>query len=194
MLNPELDVVELGKEFRANGRVRVGRVLQFEAADQIYNCLHREVPWTLAFREAAGARTLPDQDFAALSEPEKEKLFTEIHAIAKTSFQFVYNSYMMVEAYKEGRNPELLLNAVSMKRSRGLTRTTSRHTRSFISISTSSMSSTIPSAIPPATNYSYRSQNSCRATSARQTSLLVWAATSLASCLSAVRKLSNKRG
>lgn len=110
MLNTELDVEKLGREFRANGCVRIGRILQFEAADQIYDCLHHEIPWTLAFREAAGARTLPDEEFSALNEPEKEKLMAEIHAIAETGFQFLYNSYMMVKAYKEGRNPELLLN------------------------------------------------------------------------------------
>ncbi len=49
-------------------------------------------------------------DHAAMTDADKDALFAEIHAIAKDQFQFIYNSYMMVTAYKEGRNPDLLLH------------------------------------------------------------------------------------
>ncbi len=110
MLNPELALAQLSNEFNTRGRVQVRRVLQFNAADQIYDCLHKEVPWTLAFRDSSGARTMAADDHAVMTDADKDALFAEIHAIAKDQFQFIYNSYMMVTAYKEGRNPDLLLH------------------------------------------------------------------------------------
>lgn len=110
MLNPRLDPNELEARFRSHPRMQIADVLQPEVASALHECLDREVPWTLAFIGDDGPTTMPEQAFRAMVAKERERLRETINARAKRQFQFLYNSYMMVTAYKEGRDPGLLLH------------------------------------------------------------------------------------
>lgn len=112
MLNPALNPVHLGQEFAERGRLQITDVLQPEAADALHQCLENEVPWTLAYKAGDQAMTLANEQLAAQTAEESERLRANILAQARNDFQFMYLSYMMVSAYLERRNPELLLNRV----------------------------------------------------------------------------------
>ncbi len=112
MLNPALDLDALAQEFQAKRRIQIRDILEPDAAEAVYQCLHTQVPWNLAYIDGEASTLLAQQQIANLGPAERAALHQRIHARARDQFQFMYNSYMMVTAYKEGRDPQLLLHRV----------------------------------------------------------------------------------
>jgi Rps23 Pro-64 3,4-dihydroxylase Tpa1-like proline 4-hydroxylase len=112
MINPQLDLPALADRFAAEGRLQIDHVLRTEVADLLHGCLAYEVPWALAFRDPSGPRKLWSEELAAMDEASREALDEEIFRIARQEFQFRYDNFMMVTAYKEKRHPDLLLHRV----------------------------------------------------------------------------------
>jgi Rps23 Pro-64 3,4-dihydroxylase Tpa1-like proline 4-hydroxylase len=96
--------------------VQIDDYLQSAAAERLHACLAREVPWTLALRDAAGSRTIDHASYAAMTHEAVAQLLADTAAGARgaedSGFRFAYDSYMMVTAYKEQRDPDLLLHRV----------------------------------------------------------------------------------
>lgn len=112
MLNPALNPERLRQEFVNRGRLQVSEVLLPEAADALHHCLKNEVPWTLAYKAGEQSMTLANDQLRSQSAEEFQQLRAHILEQARSEFQFMYLSYMMVSAYLERRNPELMLNRV----------------------------------------------------------------------------------
>ena len=119
MINPQLDLAPWRARLQRDGRVQVDNFLQPAHAQRLRECLQSQVPWTLALRDAAGPRTLDHATYAAMEAGEVGALLTRAASVPaghETSvgdrFRFAYDSYMMVRAYKEGRDPGLLLHRV----------------------------------------------------------------------------------
>ncbi|HEY0502755.1 MAG TPA: 2OG-Fe(II) oxygenase family protein [Lysobacter sp.] len=119
MINMQLDVVDTRSRLQRDRRVQVEDFLQPAAAQRLRECLQREVPWTLALRDDQGARTIDHAGYAAMDADVRAQLLaataasgSSVAATAAGNFRFAYDSYMMVTAYKEGRDPELLLHRV----------------------------------------------------------------------------------
>lgn len=110
MLEPNLDIPRLRQAFREHARLQIDDVLRSDAADALHDCLDREVPWDLAYIGDQGSTTVSEQALARMARREREALLEAIHHRAESEFQFRYNSYMMVTAYKEGRDPQLILH------------------------------------------------------------------------------------
>jgi len=86
--------------------------LKPDVAEVLYDCLSTEVPWALTFRDESGPRKLWAEELAAMTTDQQQSLENEIQQIACREFQFRYNSFMMVTAYKEKRHTELVLHRV----------------------------------------------------------------------------------
>ncbi|HEV8693699.1 MAG TPA: 2OG-Fe(II) oxygenase family protein [Lysobacter sp.] len=119
MINNDLDLVRWRQQLRQQGRAQVENYLQPAAAERLRSCLQEEVPWTLALRDDTGSRTIDHASYAAMNASALSELIASIAAsgrdgdpAAVANFRFVYDSYMMVSAYREGRDPGLLLNRV----------------------------------------------------------------------------------
>jgi Rps23 Pro-64 3,4-dihydroxylase Tpa1-like proline 4-hydroxylase len=112
LLAEGLDVARFAREFAARGRVQIPGFLRPEVAARLQHCLLHEVPWTLAYRKDGRSQLLGHEPWRDMPLAEKQALVREIVAVARTEFQFMYESYMMVTAYKEGRDPELPLHAL----------------------------------------------------------------------------------
>jgi Rps23 Pro-64 3,4-dihydroxylase Tpa1-like proline 4-hydroxylase len=92
-----------------NQYLRISQFLNSDFADRIYQCLTQEVKWGLACRLDGEAKTfLNTADVNELAENTKVKLQSQLNE----EFQFIYNTYMMVTAYLENRDPNLFLNRV----------------------------------------------------------------------------------
>lgn len=105
MINNDLDWGPWRRELQARGRVQVRDFLQPEAADRLHGCLRDDVPWIVA------ERNLPDRPAPAFGEPDPG--LEDAYARARSEgFHFAYDRYLMVEALKEGRDPDLLLHSV----------------------------------------------------------------------------------
>jgi SM-20-related protein len=99
-------------ELARRGRTQIGDYLQPDAAQALQQCLAHDVPWTLAYRAGAQSQTLPHDQLAALGAAGEAALLERCYAHANAGYAFAYESYMMVRAYKEGRDPDLLLHRV----------------------------------------------------------------------------------
>ena len=116
MINEQLDPAPWQARLRRDGRIQVEEYLQPVAADRLHACLAREVPWTLALRDATGPRTIDHASYAAMATHDVARLLADTAAAADDApgagFRFAYDSYMMVRAYQEQRDPGLLLHRV----------------------------------------------------------------------------------
>lgn len=117
MIDPQFDPAPWRDLLQHDGRVQVENFLQPAVAERLRTCLQTEVPWTLALRDADGARTIDHATCAAMEPPALAALLDATAAGARGSdgdagFRFAYDSYMMVRAYQEGRDPGLLLHRV----------------------------------------------------------------------------------
>ena len=112
LLNIDLDLEALALEFADTGATQVEQALRPEVADRLHDCLAREVPWALTFRDRSGPRKLWKEELAALDAATRAGLDSEIEEIARKEFQFRYDSFMMVTAYKEKRLTDLVLHRV----------------------------------------------------------------------------------
>lgn len=110
MLNPSLDVAAMRAALARDGRAQVSDFLDDAVAVRLRRCLVEQVPWTLAVRDAAGVRTISAGEYAAQSRADIAALLAD--AAAGPGFRFAYDSYMMVRAYKEGRDPGLDLHSL----------------------------------------------------------------------------------
>ncbi|MEO6064425.1 MAG: 2OG-Fe(II) oxygenase family protein [Lysobacterales bacterium] len=112
MINDSLDIAAARSTLQRVGRAQIRDYLQPEAAAALERCLIQEVPWTLALRENNVSRTLPADELAALDTGAQLQLLERVQRAARGSYGFAYESYMMVDAYKAGRDPDLLLHRV----------------------------------------------------------------------------------
>ena len=116
MINESLDLGHFRARLQGEGRVQVDGFLQPAAAERLHACLAREVPWTLALRDAHCSRTIDHAAYSAMPPEAVARLLADTAASAREAgdngFRFAYDSYMMVTAYKEQRDPGLLLHRV----------------------------------------------------------------------------------
>ncbi|MHB8911376.1 MAG: 2OG-Fe(II) oxygenase [Lysobacter sp.] len=117
MIDPQFDPAPWRAQLQRDGRVQVDDFLQPAVAERLRACLQTEVPWTLALRDGDGARTIDHATCAAMPAPALAALLDATAAGARGSegeagFRFAYDSYMMVTAYTQGRDPGLLLHRV----------------------------------------------------------------------------------
>lgn len=113
MINASLDIASIRARLQRDGRVQIADYLQPAAAERLQHCLAHEVPWTLALRDGDGARTIAHADYAAMPDDARAALLRRVADSARGGeYRFAYDSYMMVSAYKEGRDPDLLLHRV----------------------------------------------------------------------------------
>lgn len=112
MLHPGLDPLRLRDEFAQRGRMQIRPFLQEHAADALHDCLQQQVPWTLAFRRDGRSQTLPRDAYAAMDEGQRQQLLQALYAESRGRYGFAYESYMMVKAYLEKADLELMLHRV----------------------------------------------------------------------------------
>ena len=110
MLNQDLDIQRLAAGFQNRGRIRIPQLLKSSHAEAIKHCLIENVPWTLAYRSDGKSQTLAYQQYSVMGSAEREQLRQLALQDAQTGFSFFYDSYMMIPAYLEKRDPDLLLH------------------------------------------------------------------------------------
>ena len=112
MISNDIDFDPPRRQLAARTRTQIAGFLQASAAESLRDCLQREVPWTLAERSQGHSTTHTATDYAAMSQAQRQALHDAAYRQARDGFQFVYDSYMMVKAAREGRDPRLPLHAV----------------------------------------------------------------------------------
>ena len=117
MLNPNVDPNSWRVTLQQRGVVQVPDFLADRNAEALRECLQTQVPWTLAYRNADQAKTIEHQHYQAMDELARDELVRACYprnesCRTQPDFRFAYESYMMVRAYLEKRDPGLLLHQV----------------------------------------------------------------------------------
>ena len=106
MLNTGLDIPALAAEFRRKNRIQIRDVLLPEAAERLHRCLEDEVPWGVAYVDASGKPQIVTSDkVLKFTRDDWAGLNRIVQSTDPGKFQFFYNSYMMLAAYREKRDP-----------------------------------------------------------------------------------------
>ncbi len=97
-LNPALDVEALNARFKAHGHVQVADVLVADAAAGLHRCLTADVPWGLAYYDG-GAKYLRRHELERMSADARRRLEQQILVRARSSYQYAYSAYPVLDAY-----------------------------------------------------------------------------------------------
>ncbi len=111
MINNALDVDFWKTQLATRSRVQIPDFLQADAAELLRDCLAHQVPWSLAERSDNAAPRTHGREHALEDAAYRDVLDTA-YRNARESFQFVYDSYMLGRARKEGWDPDLPVHVV----------------------------------------------------------------------------------
>ena len=111
MINNDLLLEPWRARLRAHGRVQIPGFLQEPSALRLHQCLREEVPWETAQRSDA---VLPDgQDRSPPpGSAEDEAALAATCLRAREGFEFYFDRYRMIDARRDGTDPQLVLHAV----------------------------------------------------------------------------------
>jgi len=104
LLNPALDVAALSQAFMAKPRLVIRDLLVPEAADILHRALSA-VPWDISFVDG-GPRRFSQAQMAEMPDAERRRMMQTVIGEARGRFQFLYNSFPMITAYRENRAPD----------------------------------------------------------------------------------------
>ena len=110
ILNPAIDMADCQQKLQQRGWVVISDALRAEVADLLRQTLTNNMPWSLAYKDSSGeSRKIWSEELAQMSA--EQIAGCEQQAIARArqgEFSFLYHTYMMISAYQQRRNPELV--------------------------------------------------------------------------------------
>ncbi|MEO6103780.1 MAG: 2OG-Fe(II) oxygenase family protein [Pseudoxanthomonas sp.] len=111
MINNDLQAGPFRARLLSQGRVQIPGFLQEPSADRLRHCLQQEVPWTTAVRSD---RPLPPAaDASRAPEGAQHQAMLEcLYERARGEFEFVFDRYRMIDARRDGLDPDLVLHVV----------------------------------------------------------------------------------
>ncbi len=110
MLNPELDIDKIASGFAVNRRLQIPGILAPDTATKLEQCLRNEVPWELAYMKNDTGHTLKAEELRNMTPESWRTFMMEVQNTAQEGYQFLFNTYQVVTAWKEGRDPHLFLH------------------------------------------------------------------------------------
>lgn len=110
MISNEIDIEHWRRALAQHSRIQIPGFLQPAAADALARELAEAVPWQMAERSEGESRTTPRGAYP--DDAEFARLLQRGYARAADSYQFAYDSYMLVKAAMEGWDPDLLVHGV----------------------------------------------------------------------------------
>ncbi len=103
-LNPDLDRDVIRDVLTQNRRAHIPGIFPDDVAAALYNCLRRDVPWSVAFNNGDTTYDMDEAKLKAITEVDRLKLSAGIAAQANSKFQFIFQNYRVDDAIKRGEN------------------------------------------------------------------------------------------
>jgi Rps23 Pro-64 3,4-dihydroxylase Tpa1-like proline 4-hydroxylase len=114
MLNPDLDVEALSAEYSRAGRIVIRDAFDAGFADRVHVSLRDEVPWRLSVydnrrppKERALKLTAAELD--RMGPQARTSLQREVFRQANSQFQYAYQSFDLLEGFRNKEQPSLFL-------------------------------------------------------------------------------------
>ena len=111
MINNDLLLEPWRARLRAHGRVQIPGFLQEPSALRLHQCLSEEVPWETAQRSDAVLAEGQDRS-PPPGSAEDEAALAATCLRAREGFEFYFDRYRMIDARRDGTDPQLVLYAV----------------------------------------------------------------------------------
>lgn len=111
MINNQLQLEPWRARLRAHGRVQIPGFLQDEAALRLHDCLRDEVTWETAQRTDAPLAAGQAHSVVPGSAQDVESLAAACLR-ARAGFEFYFDRYRMIDARRDGVDPQLVLHVV----------------------------------------------------------------------------------
>lgn len=111
MINNDLLLEPWRARLRAHGRVQIPGFLQEPSALRLHQCLSEEVPWETAQRSDAVLADGQDRSPPPGSAADEVALAATCLR-AREGFEFYFDRYRMIDARRDGTDPQLVLHAV----------------------------------------------------------------------------------
>ena len=111
MINNDLLLEPWRARLRAHGRVQIPGFLQEPSALRLNQCLREEVPWETAQRSDAVLADGQDRSPPPGSAADEVALAATCLR-AREGFEFYFDRYRMIDARRDGTDPQLVLHAV----------------------------------------------------------------------------------
>ena len=111
MINNDLLLEPWRARQRAHGRVQIPGFLQEPSALRLHQCLREEVPWETAQRSDAVLADGQDRSPPPGSAADEVALAATCLR-AREGFEFYFDRYRMIDARRDGTDPQLVLHAV----------------------------------------------------------------------------------
>ncbi|MBN8214725.1 MAG: 2OG-Fe(II) oxygenase [Xanthomonadales bacterium] len=110
MISNEIDIDHWRRALAERSRIQIPDFLQPAAAEAFARELAERVPWQLAERSDGESRLSPRGAYP--DDAEYARLLQRGYARATDTYQFAYDSYMLVKAAKEAWDPTLLVHGI----------------------------------------------------------------------------------
>lgn len=109
-LNPTLDWVAIAKEYSIHKRIQIPNILTEQSAERLLLCLEKEVTWHFAFMSDS-PNLISYTDIGNKTDLELREFRQQLSDISKkNTFQYNYDCYPLLQAYKEKWHPTLYIN------------------------------------------------------------------------------------
>lgn len=89
----------LAPAYALRSRIQIRDVLEPDGAEAVLRSLEAETLWGVVFNDRANVVQIPAEQAAQLTLDDQHHLLQQIHARARTGYQFFYNSYPVSKAY-----------------------------------------------------------------------------------------------
>lgn len=109
-LNPDLDHDVIRDVLTKNRRAHIAGIFPEDVAKALYECLHKDVPWSIAFNNGETTYDMDQAQLDAIPEVDRLKLSSGIAAQANSKFQFIFQNYRVDEAIMAGKNKNLFVH------------------------------------------------------------------------------------
>ena len=107
MLNPNLDIDALAREYALDDRLRIENLLAPDFAERLHTACRDDVPYEFICHVDGNNVVIPEDELRQMSRDEQDKLQKQMIDEASRGVGFFYSGYQMVRAKTNTDDPKL---------------------------------------------------------------------------------------
>jgi SM-20-related protein len=106
LINPELDVDAIRAELERAGIVQIKSYLERAQADELFDCLDRQVRWDLAYSRDGRGELIKWDRLAKMTPAQIRQAVASAFDFSRSRFQFAYNTFRVIDSFVAKEYPD----------------------------------------------------------------------------------------